>query len=198
MSPSPEGPALPSGGNPVDEGDAPALRLLEVGDVARVVALEEAIFPEDPWTEGMISEELQVRGRHYVGVEVGDRLVGYAGITLGSDADVMTVGVLPEARGRGLGRLLVEDLLAAARRAGARRVFLEVRASNEVAIGLYARLGFARIGRIRRYFRHPSEDAVTMRADLVIDPVTGTAPDLVTGTTADPATDRIPTGDARP
>lgn len=176
MSPSPEGPALPSGGNPDDEGDAPALRLLEAGDVAGVVALEEAIFPEDPWTEGMISEELQVRGRHYVGVEIGHSLVGYAGITLGSDADVMTVGVLPGARGRGIGRLLVEDLLAAARRAGARRVFLEVRVSNDVAIGLYTRLGFARIGRIRRYFRHPSEDAVTMRADLAIDPTTDPNP----------------------
>lgn len=151
---------------PVDEGGAPALRILTAGDVARVVALEQVVFAEDPWTEGMVAEELQVRGRHYIGAEVRGDLIGYAGIALGPDADIMTIGVLPDARGRGVGRLLLRDLLDAARRAGTRRVFLEVRASNDAAISLYTSHGFAPIGRIRRYFHHPTEDAVTMRADL--------------------------------
>lgn len=168
-------PTTPHPSRPVDEGDAPTLRLLTPGDVARVVALEEAIFAEDPWSPGMVAEELSAPGRHYVGAEIGGRLIGYAGIALGPDADVMTIGVLAEARGRGAGRLLLEDLLAAALRAGARRVFLEVRASNEAALSLYTRSGFVRIGRIRRYFHHPTEDAVTMRADLPA----GAGPDAV-------------------
>lgn len=155
---------------PAHEGGAPALRPLGPGDVSRVVALEAEIFAGDPWTEGMVSEELQVRGRHYVGVEVDGDLLGYAGISLGPDADVMTIGVLARARGRGLGRLLLEDLLAAARAAGSQRVFLEVRASNAAAISLYRAHGFAAIGTIRHYFRHPREDAVSMRTDLVVRP----------------------------
>ncbi len=142
------------------------LRRLGVGDIDLVTALEAEIFAEDPWTSAMVGEELRAPGRHYVAALLDDTVVGYAGIAIGSDADVMTIGVRMSARGRGVGTFLLAELLRAAREAGAQRVFLEVRASNGSAIGLYARAGFTRIGRVRRYFRNPVEDAVTMRADL--------------------------------
>lgn len=136
-------------------------------DVPTICALEQAIFPEDPWTPGMVDEELNAAGRHYVAAYVSTdnasgEIVGYAGITLGPDADVMTIGVLAQWRGKGVGSHLLADLLAAADAAGSERIFLEVRASNEAAQGLYRRHGFEVIGRIRNYFRQPREDAVTM------------------------------------
>lgn len=160
------------------------LRRLTGADAKTVYALEQAIFPEDPWTPGMVHDELRAPGRHYIGVYVheGDkptslsgeareeeRIVGYAGITLGPDADVMTIGVLPEWRGRGVGAQLLTDILAAADAAGSERVFLEVRASNEAAQRLYRRYGFEPVGRIRQYFRHPREDAVTMLRERPAD-----------------------------
>ncbi|WP_240623065.1 ribosomal protein S18-alanine N-acetyltransferase [Schaalia canis] len=149
------------------------LRPMTAADVPTVCALEQAIFPEDPWTPGMVDEELRAAGRHYVAAYANTdgasgEIVGYAGITLGPDADVMTIGVLPQWRGKGVGARLLADLLSAAEAAGSERIFLEVRASNEAAQGLYRRYGFEIIGRIRNYFRHPLEDAVTMlreRAD---------------------------------
>lgn len=146
------------------------LRTLGPDDVDLVSALEVQIFSEDPWTRAMVSEELYAPGRHYVGAEVEGRLIGYAGIRIGPDADVMTIGVLTEHRGRGVGTLLMEDILATARSAGSERVFLEVRASNEAAQGLYAAHGFRPIGRVRHYFRNPREDAVTMRLGLGATP----------------------------
>ncbi|MDO4257904.1 MAG: ribosomal protein S18-alanine N-acetyltransferase [Actinomycetaceae bacterium] len=140
---------------------------LSIDDLDAVAALETAIFPEDPWSRGMVSEELRSRARHYVGLRAGGGdLIAYAGVALGPDAEIMTIGVLPDWRGRGLGTLLLRDLITAAREAGAERIFLEVRASNESAQRLYEREGFTRIGQIRGYFRHPTEDAVTMRALL--------------------------------
>jgi len=143
-----------------------ALRPLTSQDAATVTRLERRVFPEDPWPRSMVDEELAAPRRRYVGAVVDGEMIGYAGIRLGPDADVMTIGVEDAHRGRGIGRALLDDLLAAARDAGTERVFLEVRASNEGAVRLYERAGFHRIGRLRRYFRHPTEDAVTMRLDL--------------------------------
>lgn len=143
------------------------LRVLGPDDSDLVAGLEREVFPADPWTAGMVDEELRAPGRHYVAAETPrGEVLGYAGVSLGPDADVMTIGVRRAARGRGVGRVLLEDLLAAARAAGARRVFLEVRPSNEAARRLYSSAGFHEVGRVRRYFRHPTEDALTMRTDL--------------------------------
>lgn len=150
-----------------------ALRVLGPDDTDLVTALEAEVFAEDPWTPGMVAEELSAPMRHYVAAERDGQVLGYGGITLGPDADIMTIGVREGERGAGVGRLLLGGLLTAARTAGSRRVFLEVRASNGAAQGLYAAAGFRPIGRVRHYFRNPREDAVTMRLDLPA--TTGTA-----------------------
>ena len=78
----------------------------------------------------------------------------------------MTIGVRAHARGRGIGATILDELLAWSREAGAREIFLDVRPSNEGAIGLYESRGFVEIGRRPRYFRNPVEEAVEMRAPL--------------------------------
>ena len=122
-----------------------------------VIALEQAIFPEDPWTPGMVAEELSSGLSVYFGVcadaPQGELpvLCGYAGVKVGLDSDVMTMGVLPDFRGRGLGRALMDALLELARQRGSERVFLEVRASNTPAITLYEQSGFERVGVTKNY-----------------------------------------------
>lgn len=142
-------------------------------DWRAVIALEQAIFPEDPWTPGMVAEELSSGLSIYFGVCADTPrgelpvLCGYAGVKIDLDSDVMTMGVLPDFRGRGLGRALMDALLDLARQRGSERVFLEVRASNTSAITLYEQSGFERVGVTKAYFRNPREDAVNMR--LVFD-----------------------------
>lgn len=152
----------------------PEVRIVPAGvaDAGLLLALEEVLFPEDPWTEGMIREELASPHSAYLlalapGDEGETAVLGYAGVKCVADAaDVMTIGVLSDARRLGLGRALLDALVDLARSRGARCVFLEVRESNAAARALYASAGFTEIGRIRRYFRNPEEDAVGMRLDL--------------------------------
>jgi len=67
------------------------------------------------------------------------------------------------ARGRGVGRALVEDALAWARAAGFRAMqFNAVAASNPAAVALYESLGFAVIATIPEAFRHPDEGYVAL------------------------------------
>lgn len=67
----------------------------------------------------------------------------------------------------GIGSLLLGTALEEARRRGAQRSFLEVRASNLAAQGLYRKLGFQLSGRRPRYYADPTEDALVMTAVLL-------------------------------
>lgn len=130
-------------------------------DIEQVALLETRLFPTDsPWTPAMFWSELAA-GHHYVVIRAQDGVVqGYAGLASGDDeAEVQTIGVAPQRQGMGLGRLLLEDLLAAA---GPRRILLDVRTDNIPAINLYQSCGFTRIGLRRRYYQPSGADAFTM------------------------------------
>jgi ribosomal-protein-alanine acetyltransferase len=75
---------------------------------------------------------------------------------------VNNVAVRPEFRRQGLAARLLEAVLTQGRRSGAKIAFLEVRAGNVAAQGLYRRCGFQVTGRRRRYYREPAEDALLM------------------------------------
>ena len=85
------------------------------------------------------------------------------------EAELMLVAVLPEQRGQGFGRRLVEGAMHNARQRGARKMFLEVRDGNAGAFGLYESLGFSVAGRRQNYYMGAAGerfDAITMRRDL--------------------------------
>jgi ribosomal-protein-alanine N-acetyltransferase len=78
---------------------------------------------------------------------------------------LLNVAVDPRVRRRGIGRALVDDLLAHARANAVAKVLLEVRASNEAAIRLYEGLGFSRFNVRERYYSD-GEDGVEMVLEL--------------------------------
>ena len=136
-------------------------------DLDAIMALERASFPTDAWSENMMREELSSPHGHYVVLERAGQLVGYAGLrAAGTDGDVQTIAVAESARGEGQGRMLLRALLAEAHRRGVREVFLDVRADNPVAQGLYRSEGFAEIGRRPRYYQPDDVDAIVMRVDV--------------------------------
>jgi ribosomal-protein-alanine N-acetyltransferase len=89
-----------------------------------------------------------------------------AGIVIGRVAadefEILNLAVGKSRRRRGVGTRLVTAALDFARIAGAKQGFLEVRASNEIAMAFYARIGFRFCGRRRNYYRNPAEDAVLL------------------------------------
>jgi [ribosomal protein S18]-alanine N-acetyltransferase len=132
--------------------------------VAEVMALEDELFEAEAWSAATYWNELaETATRHYVVAVAGDRVVGYAGLAVfGDEGHVLTLGVTGAAQGRGIGALLLADLLAVADARGVRRVMLDVRSDNPVAQRLYARAGFVPVGRRRRYYQPSGVDAVVM------------------------------------
>jgi [ribosomal protein S18]-alanine N-acetyltransferase len=83
-----------------------------------------------------------------------------------AECELEFVIVPPEARRQGTGSALVRTVLAWARDLGAKEIWLEVRASNARAIGLYQRSGFTIAGRRSGYYVDPSEDGLLMRCRI--------------------------------
>jgi ribosomal-protein-alanine N-acetyltransferase len=138
-------------------------------DLEEVAAIEPQAFgPGQAWSREQLWAELAgvPARRCYLVLRDEDeqQVLGYAGLGVGDEvADVMTVAVHPSARRRGLGTVLVQALLDAARRQDAREVVLEVRVDNQPARALYARLGFERLGLRRRYYPDGADGLVLRR-----------------------------------
>jgi len=94
--------------------------------------------------------------------------LGYAHVrAVVDEAELLNVAVDPRGRRCGLGRRLLEAAQAVARGGGAERMFLEVRADNEAAIGLYRSCGWEQVGIRKRYYSEDGADAIVMSIDLV-------------------------------
>jgi [ribosomal protein S18]-alanine N-acetyltransferase len=131
---------------------------------------ERAMFGTEAWSRSAYRAELaDTRSRHYLAAEgATGELLGWAGVmVVGDAAEILTVGVVPDARRTGLARRMVQALLAEAIRRGAREAFLEVRLDNTAARALYVTEGFAELGLRRGYYDGGRVDAVTMRKLLI-------------------------------
>jgi len=145
------------------------LRPATSGDLPAIMRLERASFPTDAWSDETMGTELTSAHNVYLVDEEAGHIVGYGGVRAlegGADADIQTIALDEAIRGQGRGRVLLRALIAAAIERGAKELFLEVRADNPVAEGLYASEGFAELGRRPRYYQPDDVDAVVMRLDL--------------------------------
>jgi ribosomal-protein-alanine N-acetyltransferase len=116
--------------------------------------------------EGLLSERNTLAHR----LRSGRTIMGFAVSRLAADeAEILSVAVAANYRGRGLSRNLLMTHLGHLAGRGVRTVFLEVEETNQPARRLYERAGFAVAGRRARYYRQPSGeqlDALLMRRDL--------------------------------
>jgi [ribosomal protein S18]-alanine N-acetyltransferase len=142
------------------------LRAMTPADLPGILELEHALFGEEAWSEPMLDGELaqQPVSRYYLVAEDGGAIVGYAGLlAAGTQADVLTLAVVADHWGRGIGAALLEALLAEAARRGCTEVFLEVRVDNVRAQQLYRRHDFVQIGVRKGYYQPSGVDALVMR-----------------------------------
>jgi ribosomal-protein-alanine acetyltransferase len=103
--------------------------------------------------------------------ESDGRVVGMLAARIAADEmEILNLAVDPSSRGRGAGTALLDAALEHGRRAGAARVFLEVRESNADAQRFYERHGFSVAGRRLRYYRQPEEDALLMVREVAPAP----------------------------
>jgi len=137
-------------------------------DLPVFVSLDKELFPYSPWSSAQYKEEFSSPTRHFV-VALDDQqsIVGYAGVFApgAAEADVLTVGVVPEHRGQGIAKALMALITDWAKAQGSTAMMLEVKTDNSDAIGLYESLGYAKLNARKDYFG-PGLDAQVMRLEL--------------------------------
>jgi ribosomal-protein-alanine N-acetyltransferase len=131
-------------------------------DLSRLAELHAACFPDDAWNSSALATVLAMPGadgRVFRG-EGGAALGLLLDQCLGSEGEILTLGVAPAWRHRGIARALLGDLVLRAGMVGVRRLLLEVAADNLSALALYDSFGFVRLGTRRHYYRRASGPAV--------------------------------------
>ncbi len=116
-----------------------------------------------PWKRDTFSEVVQRENTVYVVGELDGKVVAYAGAWLSfNEAEVMSVAVEENFRGRGIGTKLFAELIKLCKERGATAMTLEVRPSNTAAIKLYENFGLKSVGRRKGYYVDNGEDALIM------------------------------------
>lgn len=145
------------------------LRPMAERDLPAVVALE-AMSQFTPWTAGNFRDALLAGNLCLVGERSG-AIVACAVLQMAAaDAELLSMAVLPAMRRQGIGRRVLDELVARAIAYKAESVWLEVRVSNGAAIALYNSAGFVEMGRRKNYYQSQDgrEDAIMMRLALGI------------------------------
>jgi len=132
-------------------------------DLDEVAEIERESFPS-PWSLDVFREELRKNeGVFYIVARLKDRVIGYGGVyVIDKEAHITTIAVAKKYRGHRIGEQLLAALIEIAKYNSCKKVVLEVRISNTVAINLYKKYHFRVSKLIRGYYRDNSEDAVFM------------------------------------
>lgn len=138
-----------------------SLRPCVKADLSLVLEIERASFLS-PWkAEFFVSELCNPHSRFWV-VEEEGKMLGYICCWLIADeGQILNVAVHPDRRRRGVGKLLVQQILKEAKKKGVHSLSLEVRRSNLAAINLYQALGFRETAIRHKYYEN-GEDALFM------------------------------------
>ena len=139
---------------------------------AGIAAMHARCF-EDVWDEATFRTLLRMPGAFAHVAWAGSKPAEPVGFVVwrraGDDAEIISIGVLPEQRDRHLGRRLLRTVIQAATAEGARRLVLEVAEGTAPARALYTRFRLIEVGRRRGYYRstHASgRDALILARDL--------------------------------
>lgn len=140
------------------------------GDVVAVAALHACCFDE-AWQPSLIGRIAQAPGGFGLQWRSEEEPLGFVlGRTNHARAEVLSLGVAPAARERGIARALMKAAIDRVSRRGLRALYLEVAEDNTAAQRLYRALGFAPVGRRPGYYARPQTeavDALTLRRVIV-------------------------------
>ena len=143
-----------------------ALERLRWWHIDQVVAIEADLFGVEQWTPAMFWNEL-ANDHHYIAALTPEgEVLGYAGMAMAPpEAWINNIAVRRDRQRTGIGRQLLEELLAYGRAQGATHSLLEVAADNGPAQRMYDRYGFEVIGVRQGYYQPTNTDALVMRRE---------------------------------
>ncbi|MBB6522926.1 ribosomal protein S18-alanine N-acetyltransferase [Pseudoteredinibacter isoporae] len=138
------------------------IRPILESDLASLIQIEQQAHSH-PWPVNQFSRRLNCERHLHASLEIGGQLAGYyVASQIADQAELLNIAVSPEHQGKAYGARLLKHLIAQLD-PSIQEIFLEVRASNGSAIGLYEKLGFHQLGCRPNYYpcqKNGREDAL--------------------------------------
>ncbi len=117
---------------------------------------------DDFWNYNILKEELSSDSSKYIVAITKSEVIGFAGIKFALDqVDIMNIVTRKDYRNKGVGTLLLRELISICKEFKANSIFLEVSEDNEPAIKLYKKLGFENVGIRKNYYK--DKNGIVMR-----------------------------------
>ena len=147
------------------------LRRMTLDDLDAVMVIEDVAF-KTPWSRELFRREL---GHEWSTILIAEELAADGGgrvrgfviyWVVHDEVHVLNIATDPGCRRRGVARELLCDVMSRGVKGGARLATLEVRRTNDAALGLYRTLGFRQVGVRQKYYADEDEDAIVMVLDL--------------------------------
>lgn len=139
------------------------IRPMTLADVDAVAAIEREVFT-DPWPKSAFRELIREASRvNFVAIRPNGAVSGYILAQIAADElQIQNIAVAPDFRRQQLGAVLLRTAEAAGIARGALCSVLDVRTTNDAALGLYLSFGYRMIGRRKDYYRQPVCDALVL------------------------------------
>ena len=131
-------------------------------DLYQVYEIEKSIFSK-PWSYKAFKDALDLSNAIYLVCSSKDEILGYCGLYCVLDEGTITnMAVKKDVRNKGIGYMLLQNMIEEAKKIGINRMTLEVRKSNLAAFHLYKQVGFEASGIRKNFYSAPVEDAIIM------------------------------------
>lgn len=129
-----------------------------------VIAIEAQAYGEHHWSkESFMNELSNDLARYYIACHDNNEIIGYAGCwQILEECHITNIAVAPDFRRNHIGEALLSAVINDCYKEMAKYITLEVRVSNEAAIGLYGKYGFKSLGTRKGYYQNNNEDALIM------------------------------------
>jgi ribosomal-protein-alanine N-acetyltransferase len=144
------------------------VRGMRPSDIPGVSSILEESPEASKWSGESLHQSAQ-GGTAWVAEQDGHVIGFLIGRAVVDEFEILNLAVAQSFRRRGAAKRLLETMAVFLRTTETRHAYLEVRASNQAAIALYARHGFNPCGRRARYYQYPQEDAVVLSWDCEKD-----------------------------
>ncbi len=138
------------------------IRKASINDADAMAELDRICFTL-PWSRQAFLHELSNEAAFYIVTATAGKIIGYAGMwSIIDEGHITNLAVHPEHRKMGLGEMMLSEMIRISGEDGILKHTLEVRASNEPAIGLYKKMGFKISGIRKEYYSDNMEDALIL------------------------------------
>ena len=139
---------------------------MTISDLEKIKQNLQTDFDEF-WTPTILESELNNTNSLYFVAKENENILGFAGIIINYDfTEISNIVVKKDFRNKGIGKILLEKIINESKKLKKDKIYLEVNEKNEIALGLYEKYNFEKVGKRKEYY-NKKDDAILMSLKIL-------------------------------